>query len=77
MDEKEVARMPKCYFICTNGFDEAPILPLEIPVPAVGSLFFFERESHGYRVVDVQYQLQKEAHHELIMVNVMVKRVTR
>ena len=64
-----------CTFTCIDETDENPIRPLAIPAPAIGSMFFFEGESHGYRVVDVQYQLRRGANEKLIMVNVILDKV--
>lgn len=68
----------RCYFTCTDKKDENPIYPMSIPAPAIGSLFFFEGENHGYRVVDVQYQLRHPGSisQKLIMVNVILDRIT-
>ncbi len=75
--------MPTCYFLCVNGMDESPIMPLEMEAPAVGSILFFEGEKHGYEVLRVEYQLRKRGHigltelprHELALMNVIVKRI--
>ena len=67
----------RCYFTCTDEEDENPIYPMSIPAPAIGSLFFFEGEDHGYRVIDVQYQLRNSGSisQKLVMVNVIMKRI--
>lgn len=74
--------MPQCYFICCNGMDESPIMPLDMEPPAVGSILFFENEKHGYLVKRVEYQLRKRGQltpnlprHELVLVNVIVQRL--
>lgn len=64
----------KCYFTCTDADDEYPILPMSIDAPQIGSLFFFEGTAHGYRVIDVQYQLRGDS--RLRLVNVILDRIT-
>jgi hypothetical protein len=70
---------PKCHFVCANGMDEAPIVPMEMPPPPVGTLLFFEGEDHGYRVTGLQYQFRKTGTrympHILVLVNVLLVRV--
>lgn len=64
-----------CHFLCVNGSDESPICVQLMEPPEIGSLLFFEGEAHGYRVLDVQYQLRKTGGtHVLVMANIIIER---